>query len=405
MPVTCGLCLAGRLLGVETLRLAQRTGLLKPSPTLGITGKAQAMRKAGRDVISFAAGEPDFNTPEPIREAGIEAIRQGFTKYTPSAGMPELREAIARKVGADRSMAFEARQVVASCGAKHSLYNAMMVLVDPGDEVILLAPYWMTYREQVLLAGGVPVVVRCLAADGFCPGIDAIASAITPRTKAIVVNSPSNPTGAVFSREVLAGIAALAARHGIWLVSDEIYEELVYDGAHASLGPVADPERLILIGGCSKTFSMTGWRIGYSICPAAVAQTMSDFQDQVTSNPSSISQKAAIAALAMESTEVDAMRSEFATRRDLMVSLFSEIPGLDVRRPNGAFYVFPSFEPWLAGRTDLELASELLEEAEVAAIPGSVFEGPGHIRFSYAANQGDIRRGAERIAEFLGRRR
>ncbi len=389
---------------MDTLSLSSRAGLLKPSPTLGITAKAQAMRAEGKDVISLAAGEPDFDTPAPVNEAAIAAINSGFTKYTPSAGAKDLREAIAKKITDDHGVSVDFNQVIVSCGAKHSLYNTMMMLLDAGDEVLVFAPYWMTYIDQIRLAGGVPVVVHTSAAEGFVPSPESIRAAVTPRTKMIVVNSPSNPTGAVYPAETLDAIGKLAVEKGLWVVSDEIYEKLVYEGKHLSF--MAQPkevlERTILINGCSKTYAMTGWRVGFAYAPLMIAKAMSNFQDQVTSNPSSISQKAAIAAFRMPEDAVTAMRDTFAKRRDLIVGLLKSIPGVITPVPKGAFYVFPDFSAHLKGRTDLELAGDLLD-AGVATIPGSVFEGTGHLRLSYAASEKDIERGVARIAGALGK--
>lgn len=363
------------------------------------------MRAQGLDVVSFAAGEPDFNTPDVICEATIDAIRAGKTKYTPSAGIPALRQAIAAKLERENGIKVAPEQVVASCGAKHSLYNTMQVLVDPGDEVILIAPYWMTYADQIRLAGGVPVVVRTLAEQGFVPAYDAIRAAITPKTKAIVLNSPSNPSGAVLPRETIKEIAALALRHGLYVIADEIYERLIYGATHVSIASLgADiADQTITIGGWSKTYSMTGWRIGFAAAPTPIAKAMSNFQDQVTSNPTSFVQNGAIAALNMPPEEIEPMRAEFESRRDLIVSLLKAIPGVAIEPPKGAFYVLPDVSAHLGGRfaDDLALVEYLLETAHVACIPGTVFEAPGHIRLSYAASPADIRRGVARIAEAL----
>jgi aspartate aminotransferase len=390
---------------VETSRLSARAGLLKPSPTLGITAKANALKAEGHDVISFAAGEPDFNTPAPICEAAAAALHAGFTKYTPSAGIKELREAIAEKLRRENGLAYEPGQVVVSCGAKHAVYNALQVLVDPGDEVILIAPYWMTYADQVALAGARPVVVHARAEDDFVPDPDALRAAVTPRTRAIIVNSPGNPTGAVFPRATLKAIGALALRHGLWILSDEIYEHLIYEGEHQPVAALGQDvyERTITIGGCSKSFAMTGWRIGYAAAPSHVAAALSNFQDQVTSNPTSFAQKGAIAAYGLGERAVLEMREEFRARRDLMVGLLEEVPGVEVRRPKGAFYVFPRFASYFGGKVadDAELATHILETARVAVVPGSVFEGPGHLRLSYAASRNDIERGVERLRDCL----
>ena len=393
---------------MTTLSLSARAGLLKPSPTLAITSKAKAMMAEGIDVISFGAGEPDFNTPEPICKAAIDAINQGFTKYTPSAGIPELRKAVANKFEQENGLKYTPDQVVVSCGAKHSIYNTMQVLLDPGDEVILLAPYWMTYADQVRLAGGVPVVVKGSSEAGFIPNYDDLKDAVTNRTKAIIVNSPSNPTGAVLPRETLKQIAALALKHSLWVVSDEIYEHLLYDGEkHTSLASLGSGifDQTITVNGCSKSYSMTGWRIGYAAAPLAIAKAMSNFQDQVTSNPTSFVQKGAVAALNLPSSSIEAMRVEFEARRDLIHSLLTAIPGVKMQKPKGAFYAFPDISAYLGKdlQTDADLATYLLDEAKVATVPGSVFEGSGHIRLSYATSRSDIEKGVARIAEALKR--
>ncbi|AIE85518.1 pyridoxal phosphate-dependent aminotransferase [Fimbriimonas ginsengisoli] len=394
---------------MNTLSLSSRAGLLKPSPTLGITAKANAMKAEGIDVIGFGAGEPDFPTPEPIVRAAIDALEKGFTKYTPSAGIKELREAIAAKLLRENGLSYTPDQIVTSCGAKHSVYNTMQVLLDAGDEVILIAPYWMTYADQIRLAGGVPVVIHTTGDANFVPTYDQLKAAVTPRTKAIVVNSPSNPSGAVLPRQTLKEIATLALRHGLWIVADEIYERLVYGGATApSIGSLGNDvfEQTITINGCSKTYSMTGWRIGYAAAPLPVAKAMSNLQDQVTSGPTTFAQKGAIEAYNLPNEAVEGMRAEFESRRDLIVGLLRQIPGIKVPEPQGAFYVFPDVSAYLGNdlATDDDLASYLLTEAKVAVVPGSVFEGNGHIRLSYATSRKDIERGVARIAEALGRR-
>jgi len=400
--------LVGILHEVTTISLSARAGLLKPSPTLAITSKAKAMMAEGIDVVSFGAGEPDFNTPEPICAAAIDAINKGFTKYTPSAGIPELRKSISEKLARENGLKYTPDQVIVSCGAKHSVYNAMQVLVDPGDEVLLVAPYWMTYADQIQLAGGIPVIVRASSESGFIPTYEDLRAAITPRTKAIVVNSPSNPTGAMFPRETLKEIAALATRYGFWVISDEIYEHLVYDGGkHQSIGSLSSEmlERTITINGCSKSYAMTGWRLGYAAAPLPVTKAMSNFQDQVTSNPTSFVQKGAVAALALPPTSIEAMRAEFEARRDLIYDLLTAIPGVKMMKPKGAFYALPDISAYLGKdiKSDTDLATYLLDEARVAVVPGSVFEGSGHIRLSYAISRGDIEKGVARIAEALKR--
>lgn len=387
--------------------LSLRAGLLKPSPTLSITAKANALKAQGIDVVSFGAGEPDFNTPEAICDTTIAAIRAGFTKYTPSAGIKELREAIAQKLTHENHVPTTADQVVVSCGAKHSVYNCMQLLLDPGDEVLLIAPYWMTYAEQIKLAGGVPVVIYTTAETGFVPTIAEIAEKVTARTKAIVINSPSNPTGAVLPRAFLEELAALAIEKGFWVVSDEIYEKLIYGETHVSIASLNEEiaAQTITIGGCSKTYAMTGWRIGFAAAPLTLAKAMSNFQDQVTSNPTSFVQKGAVTAFQLPPNQVEAMREEFHARRDLIVGLLADVPGFKILAPKGAFYAFVDVRGALTSAVadDVALSAYLLEEAKVSVIPGSVFEGGGHLRLSYAASRHDIERGVARIREAVAK--
>ena len=392
---------------MNTLNLSDRTQLLKPSPTLAITSKANAMKADGIDVVSFGAGEPDFNTPQPIIDEAVKALNEGFTKYTPSAGIKELKEAICAKLLRENKLTYSPEQIIVSTGAKHSLYNSMQMLVNPGDEVILLAPYWMTYADQVKLAGGTPVVIKCEAANGFVPNYDQLREAISPRTRAIVLNSPSNPSGALLPRQTLKEIGALALRHGFWIIADEIYERLIYGEEFESIAALGKDvqEQTITIGGCSKSYAMTGWRIGFAACPLPVAKAMSNFQDQVTSNPTSFAQRGAVVAFGLPAESVEAMRAEFEARRDLIVGLLREIPGVKIDPPKGAFYAFPDVSALLKpGETDLDLAAELLEKALVAVVPGSVFEGQGHIRLSYATSRVNIEKGVGRIAEALRQR-
>lgn len=357
-------------------------------------------------MISFAVGEPDFNTPEPICEAANRALRDGITKYTPSAGLPSLRAAIAEKLQRENGLRYSPEQVVVSCGAKHAVYNALTVLVEGGDEVILIAPYWMTYAEQIKLAGGKPVVVHTDAASGFRPTREQLRAAVTSRTRAIIINSPSNPSGAVLPRETLKEIAALALRHSLWIVTDEIYERFNYGSRHESIAGLGKEvyDRTVTVNGFSKTFSMTGWRIGYSAAPLHVAEAISTLQDQVTSNPTSFAQMGALAALAMPPEPIEAIRLEFQARRDLMLGRMRSIDGLRACIPEGAFYAMPDVTRFLGVccKDDAALADYLLDKALVATVPGSVFEGPGYLRFSYAAGRQDIERGMDRLAEALG---
>ena len=365
------------------------------------------MKAEGKDVISFGAGEPDFNTPAEIITAAKEALDSGKTKYTPSAGIKELREAIAAKVQRENGLTYSPDQIVASCGAKHSLYNVAQVLFNPGDEVILIAPYWMTYADQIKLAGATPVVVHTTPESGFVPTYEQLQSAVSPKTKAIMLNSPSNPSGALLPRQTLKEIGALAIKHDFWIISDEIYERLIYGEKFESIASLGKEvyERTITIGGCSKSYAMTGWRLGFAAAPLVVAKAMSNFQDQVTSNPTSFVQYGAVAAFNLPATSVEAMRAEFEARRDLIVRLLSEIPGFKIHPPKGAFYAFPDVTGALKpGETDLDLTSYLLEEALVAVVPGSVFEAPGHIRLSYATSRQNIEKGVGRIREALEKR-
>ncbi|HWA82231.1 MAG TPA: pyridoxal phosphate-dependent aminotransferase [Fimbriimonadaceae bacterium] len=390
---------------MKSLSLSARAGQLKPSPTLGISARAQSMRAQGIDVISLAAGEPDFPTPEPICDAAIAALRAGFTKYTPTPGILELRQAIAEKLWAENSVRVAPEQVIVSSGAKQSLFNSCNILLDPGDEVILIAPYWMTYAEQVMLAGGVPVKIQTTSESGFVPTSEQLREAVSPRTKAIIINSPSNPTGAVLSRQILKGIAALAIRHDFWVIADEIYEKLIYGAEHVSIASLGSEiaERTVTIGGCSKTFAMTGWRVGFAAAPLPVAKAMSNFQDQVTSNANSFAQKGAVKAFTLGGNAVEEMRVEYESRRNLVVGLLREIPDVTVNVPSGAFYAMPNVSAYLGGRfaTDLELAEYLLDEGKVATVPGSVFEGHGHIRLSYAASRENLQTGIARISDAL----
>ena len=363
------------------------------------------MKAAGEDLVSFAAGEPDFNTPDSIIDAAVAAMRGGFTKYTPTAGIKELKEAIAGKLLRENGVKVSPDGIVVGCGAKQSLYETFQVILDPGDEVIIIAPYWMTHAEQVRLAGGVPKIVKTSMERGFVPEYEQLKEAVGPRTKAILVNSPSNPTGAVLPRDTLKEIAALALRHELWIVTDEIYERLVYgEATHTSIASLGAEiaERTITIGGCSKSYAMTGWRIGFAAAPPPVAKAMSNLQDQITSNPTSFAQKGAAVAFDLPAEAVEAMRAEFEARRDLIVRLLGDIPKVGIVEPKGAFYAFPDVSAFMGG-DDMALATYLLEEAKVAVIPGSVFEGEGHIRLTYACSRGDIERGVARIGEALSK--
>ncbi len=387
--------------------LAERARRLVPSPTLAITAKARALRAQGIDVISFGAGEPDFDTPEHIKTAAIRALRDGQTKYTDPGGIAELRAAVCQKLRRDNGLDYEPGQVVISCGAKHTLYNLSAVLFEAGDEVLIPSPYWVSYPEQVRLVEATPVPVPTDEAAGFALDPERLRAAVTPRTKAVVLNSPNNPTGAVFSREALATVARLALERGLWVISDECYEALAYEGrvpSLAGLGPEAKA-RTIVVNTCSKAYAMTGWRIGYAAGPTEIIRAMTDFQSQCTSNPSSIAQWAAVEALTGPQDEVAKMVGEFDRRRRAIVEGLNRIPGLACAMPRGAFYAFPNISGlfdrrWgdrpLGGSGDV--AAFLLEEARVAVVPGLEFGSDRHIRLSYATGLAAIQQGLERMA-------
>lgn len=370
-----------------------------------MTAKAREMKAQGIDVLSFAAGEPDFNTPEPIIESAKKALDDGYTKYAPSRGLPLLVEAIQRKTARENGFSCEKNQIVVSCGAKHSIYNALQVLLNPGDEVILFAPFWMTYADQVVLAGGVPVLVHTTAETGYCPDPEAVKAAITPRTRVMICNTPSNPTGGAWERSLVKEIAAIAIRNNLTIISDEIYERLTYDHTHAGFASLGKEvaARTVTILGVSKTYAMTGWRIGFSISSPEIASAMANFQDQVTSNATTFAQVGAATALDSDPSLVAGMLNAFTERRQLGLDLIRQIPGLSVTDPKGAFYFFINVSKCLGGQIpdDQTLANHLLESAHIATVPGSVFFGPGHLRLSYATNPESIKEGIARLQSAL----
>jgi aspartate aminotransferase len=389
------------------MKLAARAGRIAPSPTLAMAATAKAMAAQGIDVIDFSSGEPDFDTPEPVKAAAEAAIRSGFTKYTPSSGTDELRAAIAEKLLVEQGLRYEKAQILVSCGAKHSLYNLAEALLEAGDEVIIPVPYWVSYSDQVLLNDATPVLLSTREEEGYTIHADELERCITPRTKAIIVNSPCNPTGATYDRATLERIAAIAVRRDIVIVSDEIYEKVLYDGVRhvsiASLGPDV-AARTVVINGVSKAYAMTGWRIGFAAGPKQLLTAMANIQSQSTSNPCSISQKAAMAALRLGGSFTEKMVAEFDQRRRVMVERLNAMHGVRCSMPTGAFYAFPNVQgvlgrqgPGGTVKTPTDLANYLLHDARVAVVPGEPFGSSHHLRMSYATGMDIICRGMDRL--------
>lgn len=395
------------------MKLASRVAKVKPSETLAITAKANALRAQGRDVIGFGAGEPDFDTPDHIKQAAIRAIEAGFTKYTPVGGTDELKDAIIAKLKTDNRLEYKRSQVVVSCGAKHTLYNLAQALFEEGDEVIIPAPYWVSYPDIVVLAGGTPVILNTLEKDGFKMKPEQLKAAITGRTRAVIFNGPSNPTGAAYSPDELKALAAVLADTDIFAVSDDIYEKILYaDFPFANIA-MADPrlkDRTIVVNGVSKAYAMTGWRIGYAAGPEEIIGAISKIQSQNTSNPTSISQKASVAALAGDQQVVSMMVAEFKKRKDAIVDALNNIPGIHCPMPEGAFYVFPNVSA-LYGRSyegkkisnSTEFIEYLLDGANVATVPGVAFGSDDHIRLSYATSLKNIEEGVRRIKDAVAK--
>jgi aspartate aminotransferase len=391
-------------------RLSPRALHCAPSPTLAITAKANQLKADGHDVLGFGAGEPDFDTPQHIKDAAIEALAKGKTKYTPSAGIPELRKAIVDKLKTDNGLDYAPGNVIVSCGGKHTLYNIFQAMVSEGDEVVIPAPYWVSYPEQVKLADGTPVILQTTDETNFAPTIDQLKAAITPKTKIVVLNSPSNPTGAMWPRATIEALAELAVKHDFFVISDEIYEKIVYDANEfisiAALGPEIK-KRTFTVNGMSKAYSMTGWRLGYVAAEAEYVGAMNRLQDQSTSNPTSIAQWAGLAALTGDQSFLAEWCTEFDARRKLIVAGLNGIEGLSCLMPEGAFYVFPKVSA-LYGKTTPEgktlqsgddVADYLLATQKVAVVPGSGFGADDYVRLSYATSRATIERGVARIAE------
>jgi aspartate aminotransferase len=398
---------------VRSMKISKRAHMIKPSPTLAITAKAKAMRAQGIDVISFSAGEPDFDTPQHIKDAAIAALQQGFTKYTPVGGIDELKEAICAKLQRENKVQYQRDQILVSCGGKHSFYNMAQAFIDDEDEVIIPAPYWVSYPPMVMLAGGKPVIVDTSEEDGFKLRPEALEQAINPKTTAVVINSPSNPTGSAYTRTELERLAEVALRHKIFIITDEIYEKIVYNSfEHVSIASVGEEVRAItiLINGVSKTYAMTGWRIGYTAGPKDLIAAMNRIQSQSTSNPTSFAQKGALDALQGNQTEISTMVDEYQKRRDLIWKALTSIEGVSCYKPQGAFYVFPNVGAYLGKgykgkriQDTTQLTDYLLAEALVAVIPGIEFGAEGYLRLSYPIAPQVIKEGVERIKQALSR--
>jgi len=383
------------------MEISERAAQLTPSLTLSIDSKAKAMKAEGIDVCGFGAGEPDFDTPEHIKTAAIAALQAGFTKYTPSAGIPELRQAIAEKLAVDNGLTYRAGQVIVSNGAKHSCYNAILATCQPGDEVIIPAPYWVSYPDMVRLVGAEPVIVPTMERNNWKMHAEDFENAMTPRTKMLIMNSPCNPTGSVYTQEELEAIVEVARGEDIYILSDEIYEKLVYDDAkHVSIASLSKEayDLTITVNGFSKSYAMTGWRLGYLAAPEAVAKAVDSIQSHTTANPSSFSQRGALAALKGDQQSVADMREEFDMRRNYMLDRLSKIPNVTAVRPQGAFYVLVNVSQ--LGLTSQNFADRLLSKSNVAVVPGAAFGDDRTIRLSYATSIDIIKKGLDRLQDF-----
>ena len=390
------------------MKLTARINTIKPSPTLAITMKANALRAEGRDIIGFGAGEPDFDTPNHVKQAAIRAIEAGFTKYTPVGGIDELKDAIIGKLERDNGLTYTRSQIVVSCGAKHTLYNLAQVLFEEGDEVIIPSPYWVSYPDIVMLTGAKPVILETKASGGFKIQPSQLEAAIGERTRAVILNSPSNPSGVAYSPDEMKALAEVLTRKGVLVISDDIYEKILYDGRPFSNVPSVCPamkDLTVVVNGLSKSHAMTGWRIGYAAGPSDIIAAVTKLQSQNTSNPNSIAQKASVEALNGDQAVVHGMVREFEKRRNVIVERLNAIPGVTCMLPQGAFYVFPCIAGLLGRkqggkilRTSSDWAAYLLEEANVAVIPGGEFGHDDHLRLSYATSMADIEKGLDRMS-------
>ncbi|AAM24436.1 aspartate aminotransferase [Caldanaerobacter subterraneus subsp. tengcongensis MB4] len=394
------------------MNLSQNALQITPSMTLEITAKARQLKAEGVDVIDFGVGEPDFDTPDYIKEAAIEAIKKGYTKYTPASGILELKKAICEKLKRENGLFYEPEQIVVSNGAKHSIYNALSAILNPGDEVIIPVPYWLSYPEMVRLAYGKPVFVQTKEENNFKITAEELTAAINPKTKALILNSPNNPTGAVYTRKELQDIAEVVEETGIFVISDEVYEKLIYEGEHVSIASLGEKikELTIVVNGMSKAYAMTGWRIGYTASSLDVAKVMANIQSHTTSNPNSIAQYASVTALTGDGVAIKRMVEEFNKRRLYAVERISKMKGLKAVRPQGAFYVFVNIEEYVGKKVNgrkikgsLDFATLLIEEANVAVVPALPFGMDNYIRISYATSMENIEKGLDRIENFLNK--
>jgi len=394
------------------LDLSQNALQITPSMTLEITAKAKQLKAQGVDVIDFGVGEPDFDTPDYIKEAAIDAIKKGYTKYTPSSGISELKKAVCDKLLKDNGLKYQPDQIVISNGAKHSIYNALCAILNPGDEVIIPVPYWLSYPEMVRLAYGKPVFVKTKVENDFKITAEELKNAITSKTKALILNTPNNPTGSVYTKEELEELAKIIGETNIFVISDEIYEKLIYEGSHISIASLNEKikELTILVNGMSKAYAMTGWRIGYTASSLEIAKVMSNIQSHTTSNPNSIAQYASVAALSGDETVIKRMAEEFNERRIYMVERINKIKGLKSNKPQGAFYVMVNIDEYIGKeikgkiiRGSIDFANALIEGANVAVVPALPFGMDNYIRISYATSIENIEKGLNRIEEFLNK--
>lgn len=396
---------------IVNLNLSKKALMIYPSVTLEITAKAKEMKEMGINVIGFGAGEPDFNTPENIQNAGIEAIQSGNTKYTATSGIPELKKAICQKLKSENNLDYKTNNIIISNGAKQSIFNALFAILNPGDEVIMPIPYWVSYPEFIRLCDGIPIPIETKEENGFKISVRDLDYVLTPKTKALILNSPSNPTGTVYNEDELKEIANWAVKNNIFVISDEIYEKLVYDGhKHISIASFSEEIKklTIVINGMSKAYAMTGWRIGYAACDEEIVKVMTNIQSHTTSNPCSISQYASVEGLIGDQFIIEEMKKHFIARRDYMVEKINSINGLSCKKPVGAFYVMANISKLkglnIKGRTintSLDFANLLLEEGKVAVIPGSAFGADDFVRLSYATSMKNIEEGLKRIEEIL----